>query len=116
MSLIAGIRFKNGNKSYYFDPNGLQLNVGDKVIVETASGQEFACVAIANTEVPDKEISAPLKPVLRVATPEDMARVEENEKMNEEALKLTVQKVEKHKLNMKLVRAEYSFDRRKITV
>ena len=116
MSLIAGIKFNNGGKSYYFDPKELSLRVGDKVIVETASGLELASVTIANTEVDDKEINAPLKPVVRIATEEDLARAQENAKMSEDAYKLTVQKVDKHKLDMKLVRAEYSFDRSKLTI
>ena len=116
MSLIVGIKFNNGGKSYYFDPKDLTLKVGDRVIVETASGKELASVSIANTEVDDKEISSPLKPVLRVATDADLARAEENVKMGKDALRLAIQKVEKRKLDMKLVRAEYSFDRSKLTV
>ena len=116
MSLRVGRKFNNGGKSYYFDPKDLTLKVGDKVIVETASGKELASVSIANTEVDDKEISSPLKPVLRVATDADLARAEENVKMGKDALRLAIQKVEKRKLDMKLVRAEYSFDRSKLTV
>ena len=116
MSLIVGVRFKNNGKTYYFDPGTLSLQVGDGVIVETARGQEYGTVSIANSPVDDKEIASPLKPVLRRATAEDVLRAEENEKLGKEALKVTAQKVEKHKLNMKLVSAEYAFDRSKVTV
>ena len=116
MSLIVGVRFKNNGKTYYFDPGTLSLQVGDGVIVETARGQEYGTVSIANSPVDDKEIASPLKPVLRRATAEDVLRAEENEKLGKEALKVTAQKVEKHKLNMKLVSAEYAFDRSKVSV
>lgn len=115
MSLIVGVRFKNNGKTYYFDPGTLSLEAGDNVIVETARGLEWGKVSIANTQVDDKEVSNPLKPVVRRATKEDDERAEENERLGKEAVKITAQKVEKHKLNMKLVGAEYSFDRSKVT-
>ena len=111
MSLIVGVRFKNNGKTYYFDPGTLSLQAGDSVIVETARGQEWGRVSIANTQVDDKEVSSPLKPVVRRATKEDDERADENE-----TVKITAQKVEKHKLNMKLVDAEYAFDRSKVTI
>ena len=116
MSLIVGVRFKNNGKTYYFDPGTLSLQAGDSVIVETARGQEWGRVSIANTQVDDKEVSSPLKPVVRRATKEDDERAEENERLGKEAVRITAQKVEKHKLNMKLVDAEYAFDRSKVTI
>ena len=116
MSLIVGVRFKNNGKTYYFDPGTLSLEAGDHVIVETARGQEWGKVSIANTQVEDKEVSSPLKPVVRRATKEDDERAEENERLGKEAIKITAQKVEKHRLNMKLVGAEYAFDRSKVTI
>lgn len=116
MSLIVGVRFKNNGKTYYFDPGTLSLQAGDSVIVETARGQEWGRVSIANTQVDDKEVSSPLKPVVRRATKEDDERAEENERLGKEAVKITAQKVEKHNLNMKLVDAEYAFDRSKVTI
>ena len=116
MSLIVGVRFKNNGKTYYFDPGTLSLQAGDSVIVETARGQEWGRVSIANTQVDDKEVSSPLKPVVRRATKEDDERAEENERLGKEAVKITAQKVEKHKLNMKLVDAEYAFDSSKVTI
>ena len=116
MSLIVGVRFQMYGKTYYFDPGTLSLQAGDSVIVETARGQEWGRVSIANTQVDDKEVSSPLKPVVRRATKEDDERAEENERLGKEAVKITAQKVEKHKLNMKLVDAEYAFDRSKVTI
>ena len=107
MSLIVGVRFKNNGKTYYFDPGTLSLEAGDNVIVETARGLEWGKVSIANTQVDDKEVSNPLKPVVRRATKEDDERAEENERLGKEAVKITAQKVEKHKLNMKLFESDY---------
>lgn len=116
MSVIVGVRFKNGGKTYYFDPGQMKFSVGDHAIVETARGLEYGQICIGNTEVSESEVTSPLKPVIRRATPEDDKRAAENEEMNKEALKVTAAKVEKHKLNMKLVSAEYAFDRSKVTV
>ena len=116
MLLIVGVRFKNNGKTDYVDPGTRSLQAGDSVIVETARGQEWGRVSIANTQVDDKEVSSPLKPVVRRATKEDDERTEENERLGKEAVKITAQKVEKHKLNMKLVDAEYAFDRSKVPI
>ncbi len=71
MTEIVSIRFKTGGKEYYFDPRGLELHVGDQVIIETAKGPEFATCAQANTMVEDQQVVQPLRPVLRLATDRD---------------------------------------------
>lgn len=114
MPEIIGIKFKTGNKIYYFDPHGESFSEGDGVIVETARGLEYATVSIANKDVDDKEIVQPLKPVQRKATDEDIARVEKNLEDKVNALKVIREKVAELKLNMKLVDAEYTFDRTKL--
>ena len=114
MPEIIGIRYKNNNKVYYFSPQGIAFSEGDGVIVETARGLEYATVAIANKEVSDKEIVQPLKAITRKATDEDNARVEKNLADKVEALKVIREKVSEMKLNMKLVDAEYTFDRTKL--
>ena len=114
MPEIIGIRYKNNNKVYYFSPQGIDFSEGDGVIVETARGLEYATVAIANKEVSDKEIVQPLKAITRKATDEDNARVEKNLADKVEALKVIREKVSEMKLNMKLVDAEYTFDRTKL--
>ena len=88
MAIIVGIKFRSGNKIYYFDPKNIQFNEGDGVIVETARGQEFGIVSITNKEVEEKDIVSPLKPVIRKATAEDMKRVEKNLQDKEHALKV----------------------------
>lgn len=114
MATIVGIKFKNTNKVYYFDPKDIVFSEGDGVIVETARGLEFAQVTIANKTVDESEIVSPLKPVVRKATEEDQKKVQKNLDDKEHALKVIRQKVAELKLNMKLVDAEYTFDRSKL--
>ena len=114
MAIIVGIKFRSGNKIYYFDPKNIQFNEGDGVIVETARGQEFGIVSITNKEVDDKDIVPPLKPVIRKATADDLKRVEKNLQDKEHALKVIREKVAEMGIVMKLVDAEYTFDRSKL--
>ncbi len=114
MPEIIGIKFKNSNKVYYFAPNGLTCSEGDEVIVESSRGPEFATVVAANKDVAESEIVQPLKPVQRLATDEDRARVAKNAEDKVEALRIIREKVSEMKLSMKLVDAEYTFDRTKL--
>lgn len=114
MAIIVGIKFRSTNKVYYFDPKDIDFQEGDGAIVETARGLEYATVTIANKEVDDKEIVQPLKPVVRKATPDDIKRVEKNLQDKEHALKVIREKVAEMGINMKLVDAEYTFDRTKL--
>lgn len=114
MAIIVGIKFRNTNKVYYFDPNNIDFNEGDGVIVETARGLEYAYCTIANKEVDEKEIVQPLKPVVRKATKEDTKTLEKNQQDKEHALKVIREKVVEMNINMKLVDAEYTFDRSKL--
>lgn len=114
MAEIIGVRFKNVGKIYYFDPDGKQINNGQRVIVETARGVECGEVALANRIVEDSEIVSPLKKVIRIATREDLQKITENKKKEQEALEICQQKINEHKLDMKLVDVEYTFDNNKI--
>lgn len=114
MTEVVGIRFKDVGKVYYFDPDGIKLDRDDKAIVETARGIECGTVAMENREVPDDEIANPLKPVIRQATADDLKQVEENHKKEKNAFKICEEKIQKHKLDMKLVDVEYTFDNSKI--
>lgn len=114
MAIIVGIKFRSTNKVYYFDPKDIDFQEGDGAIVETARGLEYATVTIANKEVDDNEIVQPLKPVGRKATPDDIKRVEKNLQDKEHALKVIREKVAEMGINMKLVDAEYTFDRTKL--
>lgn len=114
MAIIVGIKFRSTNKVYYFDPKDIDFQEGDGAIVETARGLEYATVTIANKEVDDKEIVQPLKPVVRKATPDDIKRVEKNLQDKDQALKVIREKVAEMGINMKLVDAEYTFDRTKL--
>ena len=113
MAMIVGIRFNANGKIYDFDPAEMQFLPGDKVMVETARGIECGDVARANREC--KEVRDDLKPVLRRATPEDLERAEKNAQKAREAMKICQERIAAHKLEMKLVDAEYAFDNSKIT-
>lgn len=114
MTEVIGVRFKKVGKIYYFSPNGEQLPLGEHVIVETARGIECGEVAITNRMIEDDSVVKPLKTVIRVATDADMKTIAENAEKEKKAFKLCAEKIEKHKLDMKLVDVEYTFDNNKI--
>lgn len=114
MIKVAGIRFKTAGKVYYFDPSGFELKKGDHVIVETARGMEYGTLAGEITEVEESEIVQPLKKIVRIADAKDAAVHEENQKKKNRALALCQEKIDKHKLVMKLIDVEYTFDNSKI--
>ncbi len=114
MANVVGIRFKDVGKVYYFDPVGVEFKMGEKVIVETVRGLECGEIAIEPKDVSDSEIVKPLKKIVRKATKEDVAKMEENRKKEAEALKICEQKIAKHKLDMKLVDVDYTLDGSKI--
>ena len=111
---IISVRFKNGGKQYYFNPNGLQFAEGDGVIVETSRGVEFGECVQANSMIDEMELTAPLRPVLRAATPEDVEAVTKNKEKEEKAFQVCQEKIVEHGLDMKLVEVEYSFEGNKI--
>lgn len=114
MTTIIGVRFRKAGKIYYFAPGELQIEKGDHVIVETARGVEYGSVIIGSKEVDDSEIVAPLKEVIRVATPEDVLQEEENREKERKAFDICLEKIEKHGLDMKLIDSEYTFDNNKL--
>ena len=111
---VAGIRFKRVGKIYYFDPAGLSLKTGDHVIVETSRGIEYGTVVLAKKSVTDDEIVSPLKKIIRIATEEDEKAIKKNAQMEKEAMALCMEKIKNHKLEMKLIDVEYTFDHNKI--
>lgn len=114
MAQIIGVRFKKVGKVYYFDPCGIQTEVGQHVIVETARGVEYGEVALANRDVSEGEVVKPLKKLIRVATNSDAKVVETNQKRAKEAFHICEQKIAEHQLDMKLVSVEYTFDLNKV--
>ncbi|MBO5776707.1 MAG: stage 0 sporulation protein [Clostridia bacterium] len=116
MAIVVGIKFKTNQKVYYFDPQGVEFVEGDSAILETARGIEFGKVVIGNKEVDDSEIVPPLKPVLRKATAKDEEQNERNCADRDYLVKETINKVNAHNLPMKIVDAEYTFDRAKIII
>ena len=114
MEKVIGVRFRNAGKIYYFSPGKLYIPKGKHVIVETARGVEYGYVVVGTKEVEEKRIIQPLKPVLRVATAEDDAREAGNREKEKEAFRICLEKIKKHKLEMKLIQAEYTFDNNKV--
>lgn len=114
MTKVIGVKFKENGKSYYFNPKDFDIKENDNVIVETVRGLEFGNVVFANREINEEELSTPLKDVVRVATKADVEKHEANIQKAKEAIGLCEEKVKKHKLDMKLVDAEYTFDNSKI--
>lgn len=114
MASVIGVRFRNAGKLYYFDPGELWPTAGDAVIVETARGLEYGEVVTGVKEVNDEQITPPLKKVIRVATAEDAQHQKENESKEKDALAICQKKISEHKLQMKLVGCEYTFDNSKI--
>ncbi len=114
MVKVVGIRFRNAGKIYYFGPGTLDLETGNHVIVETARGVEMGTVMIAPREVPEDTVIQPLKPVIRIATDADERVVVKNREKEKEAFQICLEKIAKHKLDMKLVEAEYTFDNNKL--
>ena len=114
MTEVISVRFRGGCKNYYFNPNGNQVKMGDQVIVETAQGPEFAHCAAGNHQVPDDAVVKPLRSVLRIATDNDKHTAAYNRSREKEAFDVCKKKIQQHKLEMKLVRVECSFDGSKI--
>ena len=112
---VIGITFKDSGKVYWFAPKeGETYEEGAEVIVETSKSVEFAKVAFAPREVDDAEVTQPLKPVLRIATERDREQARRNAERRPQAMKTAQEKIEKHKLDMKLVDVEILFDRSKM--
>ena len=114
MVRVIGVRFRTAGKIYYFDPVKFRIKKGDHVIVETARGVEFGTVVSGVKEVPDEKVVQPLKPVLRVASQRDEEQEANNKRKEKEAFRICLEKIKKHKLEMKLIDAEYTFDNNKV--
>lgn len=112
---VIGIKFKDGGKVYYFAPNGNVAKSTDYAVVETSRGIEFGKVACENKKVSSTEVVPPLRPVIRIATEQDIKANAENKKKEADALRICQDKVLSHNLEMKLIEAEYTFDTSKLT-
>ncbi|MDO4545597.1 MAG: stage 0 sporulation family protein [Bacillota bacterium] len=114
MTSVVGIKFKDAGKLYYFSPGNYDVKKGDNVIVETARGLEFGKVTMEKTEINDSDIVSPLKSIIRVATEKDHKKHQENLAKKEDALRRCQEKIDAHKLDMKLIDVEYTFDNSKV--
>lgn len=114
MYKVIGVSFKKAGKIYYFDPDGIEVNEGEHVIVETARGVEIGEVVIGKKEVTEDDIVSPLKKVIRKSTMKDRARDERNRELEEKAYDICLEKIDNHGLPMDLIDVEYTFDHNKI--
>lgn len=114
MIKVVGVRFRNAGKIYFFGPEDFDLKAGMHVIVETARGVEMGTVMTDPKEVSEEEVTQPLKPVIRIATEADEKTIIKNREKEKEAFRICLEKIAKHKLDMKLVEAEYTFDNNKL--
>ena len=110
MPKVVGIRFEKTPKTYYFDAGNDIFKIGDGVVVETARGVEYGFVSMLPKEISDDEVVAPLKPIIRVATPKDDAQYKKVTAKRPEALRITMEKVAHSGLDMKVVDVGYTFD------
>ena len=111
---VVDIQFRPGQKIYFFDPDGMEFAAGDHVIIDTARGAEFGFVTGGNHRIPEKDVVAPLRKVIRKATEQDEKIHEENRAKEARAHEICLQKIADHGLDMQLVSAEYAFDGSKI--
>ncbi len=111
---VIGVRFRSAGKIYFFDPVDLEIETGEHVIVETARGMEYGLVVLGKRLVEEERVIQPLKPVTRIATPEDDEIEEENKRKEKEAFEICLEKIQKHGLEMKLIDVEYTFDNNKV--
>lgn len=114
MTEVIGVRFKSVGKVYYFDPCGIKFDTSSHAIVETARGIECGEVVMPNRMVEDDSIIKPLKSVIRAASEDDLAHVADNSRKEKEAFRICLKKIADHKLGMKLIGVEYTFDNNKI--
>ncbi|MDE7327583.1 MAG: stage 0 sporulation family protein [Lachnospiraceae bacterium] len=111
---IIGVRFRQAGKVYYFDPAGLTIKQGDHVIVETARGVEYGYVVLGRRAIEEDKVIQPLKPVMRIATPQDDEIQQRNKAKEKDAFRICLEKIAKHGLEMKLIDCEYTFDNNKV--
>lgn len=116
MPKVVGIKFKRSPKVYYFEAGDNEFREGCGVVVETARGLEYGTVSMMPTEVGDKDVVQPLKPIVRLATPADEKKVKEAEEKRPQTMRTAAEKIEKSGLDMKLVDAEYTFDGSKLVI
>ena len=114
MTEVVSVRFKNHGKVYYFAPDGLEIAIGENVVVETSKGLEYAIVVDPSREVPDEAIVQPLRNVIRIATEKDEAAVAAGEARRGEAMRICKEKIAAHGLPMKLIDCEFAFDGSKV--
>ncbi|UCH34821.1 MAG: stage 0 sporulation family protein [Armatimonadota bacterium] len=114
MPTVVGVTCRSAGQIYHFDPGGIELHEGDAVIAPTQRGLELGQVVAEARDIPEQEITQPLRAIKRKATEEDLQREEENREREHQAVEVCAQKIQQHGLPMKLIEAHYTFDRTRI--
>ena len=114
MMEVIGVRFRDNGKIYFFDPLRFNVQVGEFVIVETARGVEYGKVVLGRREIDEKKMNSAIKPIIRIAEDKDHKKYQDNQEKNKKAYNICLEKIAKHKLDMKLIDAEYTFDNSKV--
>ncbi len=114
MKEVIGVRFRDNGKIYFFDPLRFNVEVGEYVIVETARGVEYGKVVLGRREIDEKKMNSAIKPIIRIAEDKDHKKYQDNQEKNKKAYNICLEKIAKHKLEMKLIDAEYTFDNSKV--
>ena len=107
---VVDVQFRPGQKVYFFDPAGMKIATGTNLIIDTSRGPEFGTCTGGNHMIPEKDVVAPLRSVIRLATEADEKTVAENRQKEKKAYNVCLQKIAAHGLDMQLVSAEYAFD------
>ncbi|MFA6866908.1 MAG: stage 0 sporulation family protein [Clostridia bacterium] len=116
MAIVVGVKFKNTGKMYYFSPKDIEFKLNDGVITETVRGLEYGTISLANREINDENIVAPLKDVVRKANLDDYKSNQENMAKRDYLMRVAKEKTQKFELDMKIVDAEYTFDKQKVII
>lgn len=114
MKKVVGVNFRENGRTYFFNPNDIDLKLGDKVIVETKMGQEFGTIKLVNREIDETKLKEPLKDILKIATRNDIKHQEENMQEENKASEIFKKKVKEYDLKMNLVETRYLFDNSKL--
>ena len=114
MALMIGIMFKKNDTVHYFDPAGIKVEVGDKVICHFEDALEIGEVAVPIVEIKEQDITTPLSKIVRKATYYDLSVDELNQTKEREGWKKFDELAKKHGLAMKLVSVHVLFDKSKM--
>ncbi len=114
MISVCGVKFTEKGRMYYFDKNGFNVDLNMQVIVETERGLQLGMVVKENKEIEENSLVSPLKSIVRIASKNDLKQHSKNLKDSEYAYERAKYLVDELGLNMKILDASYTFDRKQL--